>query len=354
MRHETHLSDATSADVPKPRRAPVWSTGWVQGYAVTDPIDVSVCIANWNCQGLLRNCLRSLLEQPQGVSLEVIVVDNASTDGAADMVAAEFPEVTLLRNAHNTGFSRANNQAATRARGRFLFFLNNDTVVPADTLRTMVEFAEAHPEVGMIGPRLRDPQGHLQISYRQNPSVWALLHRTLVFRWTGLLRRAYRQYRRQTFDPAAQKRVQVLMGAAVMLPQEVFAEVGRWDEGYDFGGEDIDLSLRVNRKHPVVYLPSVEITHHGRVSSRQNIAFTEPNVAIGYARYLRTAGTRPSALLLYKLVVTCDAPVQILAKCVQWTWRTARRQPAKATKSILAMRGLWSFLTRGLGRFWRA
>lgn len=354
MRHETQPSDATHVEPPRSRRAPVWSPGWAQGYAVADPVDVSVCIANWNCKELLRGCLRSLLERPQGVGLEVVVVDNASSDGAADMVAEEFPEVTLIRNATNTGFSRANNQAADRARGRYLFFLNNDTIVPSLALRRLVEFADAHPEVGMVGPRLRDPSGRLQISYRQNPSVWALLHRTLVFRWTGLLRRAYRQYRRQTFDPQTQKRVEVLMGAAVMLPRQVFFEVGQWDEGYGFGGEDIDLSLRVNRRRPVVYLPAVEITHHGRVSSRQNIAFTEPNVAIGYARYLRAAGTRPSSLALYKAVVTCDAPVQIIAKCVQVLWRRSRRQTAKADKSALAVRGLWSFLTSGLGRFWRA
>jgi N-acetylglucosaminyl-diphospho-decaprenol L-rhamnosyltransferase len=354
MRHDTQPQDTTPAEAARPRRARVWAPGWAQGYAVGDPVDVSVCIANWNCKALLRACLRSLLEQPQGVGVEVVVVDNASADGAADMVAEEFPEVTLVRNTSNLGFSRANNQAAEKARGRYLFFLNNDTVVPAFALRRLVEFAEAHPDIGMVGPRLRDPSGRLQISYRQNPSVWALLHRTLVFRWTGLLRRAYRQYRRQTFDPQSQRRVEVLMGAAVLLPREVFFEIGRWDEGYHFGGEDIDLSLRVNRRGPVVYLPSVEITHHGRVSSRQNITFTEPNVAIGYARYLRAAGTRPACLALYKLVVTCDAPVQIIAKCAQLAWRSVRRQSAKADKSALALRGLWSFLTRGLVRFWQA
>jgi GT2 family glycosyltransferase len=346
--------EPTPADATKPRRAAVWTPGWAQSYAPAEPVDVSVCIANWNCIDHLRGCLRSLLEQPQGVNLEVIIVDNASTDGAPEMVAAEFPEVRLIRNTTNTGFSRANNLAARESRGRYLFFLNNDTVVPAMTLKRLADFADEHPELGMVGPRLRDGRGQLQISYRRNPSVWAMLHRTLVFRWTGLLRNAYRNYRRQSFDPVDTKRVQVLMGAAVLMPRPVFDIVNGWDENYEFGGEDVDLSLRVNRTHPVIYYPVAEITHFGRVSSRRNIAFSEPNVAVGYARFLRAAGTHPVALAGYKLVVTIDAPVQIAMKYTQCAMRLLRGQPDKAKKSALAARGLWSFLSRHLVRFWQA
>src|SRR5262249_54119604 len=132
--------------------------------------DVSVCIANWNCRELLRRCLESLFDQPQGVRFEVVVVDNGSADGAPEMGVAEFPQVTLIRNAENRGFSKANNQAAVVARGRFLFFLNNDTVVPPNTLRQFLEFAEANPSVGMVGPRLRGSDGGFQISYRRRPT----------------------------------------------------------------------------------------------------------------------------------------------------------------------------------------
>ena len=317
-------------------------------------VDVSVCIAHWNCRELLRRCLESLYDQPQGVSFEVVVVDNASADGAADMVAAEFHRVTLVRNRENRGFSKANNQAAALARGRYLFFLNNDTVVPPDTLRKFLEFAEANPSVGMVGPRLRGGDGTAQISYRRRPTLGALLHRVSLLRWTGLFRRAYYDYRRDTFDPEGVRPVEVLMGAAVFLPRAVFEDSGRWDEQYRFGGEDIDLSTQVGRRRELVYVGDVEVVHYGRVSSRKNIGFSAPNVAIGYVHYFRKAGATPTALAVYKLFVTADAPVQCLAKCAQAATRLLRGRTDKARKSWLAARGLWHFMTRELVRFWRA
>jgi hypothetical protein len=316
--------------------------------------DVSVCIANWNCVTLLRRCLESLFEQPQGCAFEVVVVDNASTDGAAEMVAAEFPQVVLERNSDNRGFSKANNQAATIARGRYFFFLNNDTVVPPNTLRQFLDFAEANPTVGMVGPRLRGTDGNFQISYRRRPTLGALLHRVSLLRWTGLFRRAYYDYRRDSFDPEGVRPVEVLMGAAVFLPREVFEDSGRWDEQYRFGGEDIDLSTQVGRRRPLVYVGSVEVVHHGRASSRKNIGFAAPNVAIGYVHYFRKAGATRSALAIYKALVTLDAPVQCSGKLLQAACRIATGRRAKAYKSWLAARGLWHFMRYEMVRFWKA
>lgn len=320
----------------------------------TGLLDVSVCIANWNCVALLRRCLESLFDQPQGVRFEVVVVDNASADGAADMVAAEFPQVTLIRNGENRGFSTANNQAAEVAHGRYLFFLNNDTVVPPNTLQKFLEFAEANPAVGMVGPRLRGSDGGCQISYRRRPTLAALLHRISLLRWTGLFRRAYYDYRRDSFDPDGVRPVEVLMGAAVFLPREVFESSGRWDEQYRFGGEDIDLSTQVARRRSLVYVGSVEVVHHGRVSSRKNIGFAAPNVAIGYVRYFRKAGAAPAALVFYKALVTLDAPVQCAGKLLQGAWRKLTGRSEKAKKSWLAASGLWHFMRHELVRFWKA
>jgi GT2 family glycosyltransferase len=319
-----------------------------------DLIDVSVCIANWNCRDVLRACLASLRGQARGVAVETIVIDNASTDGAADMVEREFPEVILQRNPTNLGFARANNQAAELARGRYLFFLNNDTAVPPLCLRRLIDYCEAHPAVGMVGPRLRDGAGQVQVSYRQRPTLATFLHRTALLRWTGLLKGAYRRYRRQQFDENATRSVEILMGAAMFLPREVFFTCGAWDEDFTFGGEDIELSTRVRRHYDLVYLPSVEITHYGRVSTREHIGFASTNMAIGFARYLRKSGASRPALALYKLLVTCDVPVQMAGKAAQYAWRRLRGRKEKAQKTLLALRGLAHFLRSGLGPFWRA
>jgi GT2 family glycosyltransferase len=317
-------------------------------------VDVSVCIANWNCRALLRRCLESLLDPRQELRLEVIVVDNGSTDGAADMVGYDFPEVVLQRNPANFGFARANNQAAERAWGRYLFFLNNDTVVPPGALRELVDFADAHPEVGMIGPRLRDGQGRTQLSYRQRPTMGTLLHRTSLLRWTGLFRGAYRRYRRKDFDPNATREVEVLMGAALLLRREVFFNCGCWDESYAFGGEDLDLSFQVGRRFPILYHPDVEIIHYGRMSTRQHIGYASTQMTAGFARYLRKSGCPLPALWAYKLVVTIDAPVQFVAKALQFCWRRLHGRHEDAEKSLLACRGFCHFIVRGLWAFWRA
>jgi GT2 family glycosyltransferase len=334
---------------PEPHR-----NGRAAPAVVAEPADVSVCIANWNCRAYLRACLESLYRRPQGVRLETVVVDNGSTDGAADMVAREFPEVVLLRNPSNAGFARASNQAARAARGRYLFFLNNDTVLPPGTLARLLDHAQRHPEVGLIGPLLRDGQGVPQISYRLRPTMATFLHRTSLLRWTRLFRRSYRRYRREGFDPQTTRPVEILMGAAMFLPRDVFFASGSWDEEYTFGGEDLDLSTQVAKRHTVVYLPQVEITHYGRVSTRQHIGYASSNMAAGFVRFFRKTGCPRRALWAYKVIVTLDIPLQLVGKAVQYGTRRLRGQPDRARKSLLAMKGMWHFLVKGLVPFWKA
>jgi GT2 family glycosyltransferase len=314
---------------------------------------VTVCIVNWNCRTLLRKCLRSLAPGRQGLPFDVVVVDNGSADGAPDMVARDFPHVRLIRNADNRGFSAANNQAAAVARGRYLFFLNNDTVVPRGTLRRLRDYLRARPDVGVVGPRLRDGRGGVQVSFRGLPTVGALMHRVALLRRTGLFRSAYRRFRGRGGDFTTTRPVEVLLGAALFMRRRVFRECGPWDEGYRFGAEDIDLCARVGRRYRVVYHPAVEITHYGRAGSRRHIGFVHLHTVAGLTRFLRRNGTPAAALFAYKSAVTLDAPLQWITHAGQYLWRRARGRRLKAAKSFLVMRASGHFLTRGLTTFWR-
>jgi hypothetical protein len=183
--------------------------------------------------------------------------------------------------------------------------------------------------------------------------VAALLHRISWLRWTGLFRAAYRRYRGRA-GAGATRQAEVLMGAALLMPRRVYRAVGGWDEGFTFGGEDIDLCLRVGRRWRVLYHPAVSVTHFGRASSRLHVGFAHANTVIGITRCLRAAGTPRWALWAYKSAYTLDLPVQFVAQGARYLWCRLRGKSRQAERARLALRGIGYFVARGLRGFWRA
>jgi GT2 family glycosyltransferase len=286
------------------------------------------------------------------VRLEVVVVDNASTDGAPEMAAAEFPHVRLIRNGCNAGYARACNQAARAARGRYLLFLNNDTIAPRGALRRLVRQARATPRLGALGPRLVDAAGREQRSVRGKPTVMALCHRLTLLRWTGLFRKAHDAFAgRQPLGSGPQP-AEVLLGAALLMPRRVWRELGGWDERYRFGGEDIDLCLRAGRSHQVVHDPGAHIIHLGRVATRQRPGFVQGNTLVGLTRCLRAGGASEPAILLYKLLATLDLPVRLAELGLRWAWDRLRGRSGR--RAALDLSGMTAFACRHLWAFWRA
>src|SRR5262249_18715595 len=161
------------------------------------------------------------------------------------------------------------------------------------TLARLRAYLQENPGVSMAAPLLRDGQGRVQASFRQQPTIATFLHRHWLLRWTGLSRRAHRRYRRPEgarsrhplSDLPQGLSVEVLMGAAMFMDGSRFLAMGGWDEDFHFGGEDLEICLRARRLGPLMYLPQVEITHFGRASTRLNVAFASTKIAIGFVQY---------------------------------------------------------------------
>ncbi len=237
---------------------------------------LSVCIVNWNTREHLARALESLtcggLEHP-----EVIVVDNSSQDGSAAMVKERFPGVRLLENQENLGFSHANNQALRAAQGKYLLLLNPDCIVQADALRRLVEFLEATPEAGVVGPRLLNADGSLQFSCRRFPSFGAGLFRNTPLGWLFPRNRFSRGYLMTDWKHDAPRPVDWVSGAALCLRRRLLEEVGLLDEGFFMYCEDVDWCFRAQEKGwKIYYLPTAVITHLiGRSSDQRPLAMVK-------------------------------------------------------------------------------
>jgi N-acetylglucosaminyl-diphospho-decaprenol L-rhamnosyltransferase len=226
-------------------------------------LDLSIIIVTWNVRELARACLAALPGATEGTACEVIVVDNASADRSADMVAAEFPNATLLRNEANIGFARANNQGLAVAGGRYFVLLNADTIPHSGSLSAMVAFMDAHSRAGAASPRLLRPDGTPQpYAFGSDPSPLYLLQRAVAH-----LRKAYLH----DWGVSAPRPVEWVSGACLVTRREAVDRVGGLDEHIFMYFEDNDWCRRMRLAGwEVWYNPGVEITHIGGASLNQN------------------------------------------------------------------------------------
>jgi N-acetylglucosaminyl-diphospho-decaprenol L-rhamnosyltransferase len=211
------------------------------------PIDLSVVIVSYNTVELLRGCLASIFEQTSGLSFEVVVVDNASTDGSAAMVAEQFPSVDLVALDTNVGFARACNLGAARSGGDDLVLLNPDTVVLDGALNRLSSFARAHPGAGICGGRTLTAEGSVDPSSCLGaPSPWSLacyaLGLSTLFRRSSLFNPEWLG----RWDRGSVRHVDVVTGCLLLLPRRLWDELGGFDDRFFMYGEDVDLCLRAS------------------------------------------------------------------------------------------------------------
>ena len=239
--------------------------------------DISIIIVNYNVREFLRQSLLSIRKAlaPMGVvnlAAEIFVVDNGSNDGSADMVRREFPDVKLIANRANLGFARANNQALRQATGRLLVLINPDTVVQEDTFTAIRAFFDQHPETGMVGCKVLNPDGSLQLACRRSfPTPWVAFSRL-----SGLSRlfpnsRWFGRYNLTYLPENENAEVEAISGSFMVVRREALDQVGLLDEDFFLYGEDLDWCFRMRAAGwKIHYFPGTQIIHFKGESAKQS------------------------------------------------------------------------------------
>ena len=237
------------------------------------PPQLSIVIVSFNTLPHLRRCLGSIQDQPADIKREVVVIDNNSSDGSAEMVAREFPAVRILRSETNTGYGVAANQAVAATTGEMILLLNPDIEVSPSALASLLASASRHPRAGVIGPKLLLGDGQPQPSARRFLSSWLLLLEGLRLHLLLPMRLRSKLMLGTYFDQSVEMKVPWISGACHLIPRLVWKEVGQLTEDTFCGFDDYDYCYRVARAHYEVWLcPSAVMTHHCSVAVRQRWA----------------------------------------------------------------------------------
>ena len=222
-----------------------------------DKIDVSVIIVNWNTQGLLRNCLGSLFKSVHDLALEVIVVDNASSDGSVAMLESEFPDVIRVVNKENKGFGAANNQAFAVMKGEYALLLNSDTVLMPEAIKKLWDFCKTSERAGIVCGQLLNADGTKQNSIASFPDLLTLATNISLLEY--LFPGRYPSKRYQHTSPIE---VDSAIGACMMIRKKALEETGFFDERYFFFFEETDLAYTMHLKGWKIYqVPDAFIYH---------------------------------------------------------------------------------------------
>jgi hypothetical protein len=287
-------------------------------------MDCSIIIVSWNVETILQDCLDSILSATVAVNtpdgdkpvVEIIVVDSASQDNTVQMVRDNYPQVRLLPQDDNIGFTRGNNIGLEEATGRYLFLLNPDTEVIGGAINQMIAYLDAHPQTGIVGPHTLNTDGSTQSSRRRFPTKL-----TAFFESTWLQGFAPRSlldefYITQPPDDAVIP-VDWVQGSALMARREVYDDIGGLDAGFVMYSEELDWCKRAkDAGWQVVYLGTAQITHHGgksseQASTRKHIWFQQSKI-----RYFRKHHGRFFAAILY-LFLYLNYVVQLVLESVK-------------------------------------
>jgi len=306
--------------------------------------DVAVIVVTWNAKDVVRRCLASLAGATAGLECQLIVVDNASSDGTPEMVEREFPVATLIRNRENAGFARANNAGLRLARARYVCLINSDVIVPPDCLPSMAAYMDANPLVGLLGPRMLDAGGAPGPSCMRRPSLRiALVNALGLARWFPGSRLHLDNFHSRAVQP-----VDVLNGWFWMARAEAVDQVGPLGEEFFMYGEDIDWCDRFwAAGWPVVYFPQASAVHLGGASSARAPLKFYVEMQRANMQYWRRRHSLPSRAAYFALAALHHL-VRVAGYGLAFLFRRAKREEAafKVARSCACLSWLAGFRRR--------
>ena len=269
-------------------------------------MDVSIIIVNYNVREFIVSCIESIYKHSTGkIKFEIIVVDNNSVDGSSKKISQNFPNVKIIQNEKNYGFSKGCNQGASFSKGDFILFLNPDTVFIEDSLTKFIKFFNNNLNIGALGPALLNRDGSVQQSFWRYPTLFNTL--LSVFFLDFLNKK--KNYKAKKIDDFT--RVETLSGAAIFMKTNIFKDVNGFNENL-FWMEDIDLCKRLSENfYLVYYLPKNEIIHFSGKSSEQNYKIKISNQLMSKIKYFRIHHSILATIFLY-ISILCSTLIKIL------------------------------------------
>jgi len=278
------------------------------------PPDVSVVILTYNTQDLALDCIESVVNASDGLNVEIIVTDNGSTDGTVEAIRQKFPNVVLIENKKNLGFSGGNNRGIEVSRGRHILVLNPDTIVRKEALKLTMEYADSHPECGMVGCRVLNPDGTVQKSWFAEWTLFQAIWEAFGLQLIAPLSRIDGRLTFSRLVPDHPVAVDRLLGCFMWMRREAVDKVGLFDERFFLYCEEEDLCRRI-RDHglQVHFYPTPEIAHLGGQTTRDINDFSRVQTNISKALWMKKY-RRSGALFAFRVIWSLALILRVLLR----------------------------------------
>jgi len=301
--------------------------------------DVSIVIVTWNAKRYVLECLESLYAHPSSRVMEIIVVDNDSSDGTQEAIRAEFPRVRLIQNQANVGFAKGNNTGMAAAKGRYLCLVNSDVVVPAGCIDTMLNYLEENPRVGLLGPKMLAPGGSIGLSVKNFPTLWNTFCCALGLHSMFPDSHVFGGFEPHSFCYSNSADVEVVSGWFWAVRREAMAEVGALDERFFMYGEDMDWCRRFQKAGwRVVYCSEAEALHYGAASSSRTPARFYVEMYRANVQYFRKHHAKAS-VLAYQAMICLHQALRVTSYALLFFLNRERR-----SDSVFKVKRSWSCL----------